>query len=147
MCVPTLWSWRSSTGYSCLLSLRRLPIGTVKLDRAFVAGLGRHHADRAIVTAMVQLAHALGMRACAEGVERYEQLDRLGELGCDLAQGYLLGRPMPGPAFAALVAAGDRGAARKVPRRGPVPAGALAASGAIPREFPPMGEAPRFARA
>lgn len=105
------------TGYSCLLYLRRLPIGTVKLDCAFVSGLGRDHADRAIVTAMVQLAHALGMRTCAEGVESYEQLGLLRELGCDLAQGYLLGRPMPGPEFAALVAAGAGSAWPEGPRR------------------------------
>jgi EAL domain-containing protein (putative c-di-GMP-specific phosphodiesterase class I) len=81
------------TGYSSLLYLRRFPVQILKLDRAFVAGLGRNDTDTAIVRSTIELAHSLGMRAHAEGIERPEQLDLLWAMGCDLGQGYLWGRP------------------------------------------------------
>ena len=78
------------TGYS---SLRDLPVAAVKIDRSFVGQLGSSQGDTAIVAAIVSLAHALGIDAIAEGVESEEQAERLRELGCELAQGYLFGAP------------------------------------------------------
>ena len=67
----------------------------LKIDRSFVAGLGRDDEDSAIVAAIVQMAQTLGLTVIAEGVERQEQLERLRELGCDRAQGRLIAEPMP----------------------------------------------------
>jgi EAL domain-containing protein (putative c-di-GMP-specific phosphodiesterase class I) len=83
------------TGYSSLLYLRQFPVTVLKLDRAFVAGLGRHAEDEAIVHASIGLAHALGLQASAEGVEDPGQLAVLVEMGCDLAQGYHWSPPAP----------------------------------------------------
>jgi|GEM_PF-1608659 len=77
------------TGYSSLGYLKRFPFDLLKIDQAFVAGLGTAHADDAIVLATAQMAHALDMRVVAEGVETIRQRDRARELGCDLAQGFL----------------------------------------------------------
>ncbi len=81
------------TGYSSLQYLRNLPIDRLKVDQGFVAGLGVNGADTAIVASTIALAHALGLKAIAEGVETNEQLALLREMGCDFAQGYLLSRP------------------------------------------------------
>nr|WP_246344772.1 EAL domain-containing protein [Conexibacter arvalis] len=81
------------TGYSSFARLRRLPIGIIKIDREFVAGLGADPDADAIVTAMVGLAQGLGLLVTAEGVETPEQLSALSELGCTHVQGHLLGRP------------------------------------------------------
>jgi len=83
------------TGYASLTHLRRLPLTFVKIDQSFVAGLETDDEDRRIVSAVVDLAKNLGLRSIAEGVETAGQLTRLRELGCDQAQGYLLGRPLP----------------------------------------------------
>jgi EAL domain-containing protein (putative c-di-GMP-specific phosphodiesterase class I) len=82
------------TGYSSLLYLRRFPIDTLKLDRAFVAGVTANETDRAIVGSTVELAHSLEMLAIAEGVETPEQLAAVRELDCDFAQGYLWSPPL-----------------------------------------------------
>jgi PAS domain S-box-containing protein len=81
------------TGYSSLQYLRNLPIDRLKVDQGFVAGLGINGADTAIVASTIALAHALGLRSIAEGVETIEQLTLLRKMGCDFAQGYLLSRP------------------------------------------------------
>jgi EAL domain-containing protein (putative c-di-GMP-specific phosphodiesterase class I)/CheY-like chemotaxis protein len=83
------------TGYSSLLYLRRFPVTILKLDRFFVSGLGRDADDAAIVKSTIDLAHALGITALAEGVEQQEQLEILLDMGCDLAQGYLWSPPVP----------------------------------------------------
>jgi len=83
------------TGYSSLSYLRRFPLDVLKIDRSFVAGLGRDDEDLAIVTAIVQMARTLGLTVVAEGVERPEQLERLRELECELVQGRLIAEPMP----------------------------------------------------
>jgi EAL domain-containing protein (putative c-di-GMP-specific phosphodiesterase class I) len=88
------------TGYSSLAYLRRFPVELLKVDRAFVDGLGAESGDvedRAIVAAVVSLAHTLGMKAIAEGVETTEQLSELRALGCDMAQGFLISKPLPAP--------------------------------------------------
>jgi diguanylate cyclase (GGDEF)-like protein len=83
------------TGYGSLEYLRDLPVHELKLDRTFVRRLARGTADAAIVTSTVELAHALGLRMVAEGVEDTAALDLLRELGVDLVQGYHLCRPGP----------------------------------------------------
>ncbi|MHB8508115.1 MAG: EAL domain-containing protein [Candidatus Dormibacteria bacterium] len=83
------------TGYSSLMYLRQFPVQQVKLDRFFVSGLGRNPDDTTIVRAVIELAHALGIKALAEGVETPGQLAALREMGCDLAQGYLWSPAVP----------------------------------------------------
>jgi diguanylate cyclase (GGDEF)-like protein len=82
-------------GHSSLAYLKRLPVDELKIDRAFVAGLADDRSDAAIVRSTIAIARDLGLRTVAEGVEDQEAWDRLAVLGCDLAQGFLLGRPMP----------------------------------------------------
>jgi diguanylate cyclase (GGDEF)-like protein/PAS domain S-box-containing protein len=83
------------TGYSSLAYLKRMPAHTVKLDRSFVSGLPADRDDAAITQAVIALSHSLSMQVVAEGVETDAQLDFLRRVGCDQAQGYLIGRPMP----------------------------------------------------
>ncbi len=75
------------TGYSSLVDLRRLPIGALKLDRSLVAGLGHNAEDRVILQALVDLAHNLGLRTVADGVESHAQMEQLSAIRCDYAQG------------------------------------------------------------
>ncbi|MCW2609649.1 MAG: hypothetical protein JWM15_895 [Cryptosporangiaceae bacterium] len=96
------------TGYSALSYLQRLALDFVKIDRSFVTPLGDNPQTGAIVGAIIDLAHALGLSVVAEGVETEEQLRILRELGCDVAQGFLMGKPMPKDEFEALVATGQR---------------------------------------
>jgi EAL domain-containing protein (putative c-di-GMP-specific phosphodiesterase class I) len=82
------------TGYSSLMQLRQLPFNEVKVDRAFVSDIATSRDSRLIVEAIANLAHGLGLTATAEGVETVEQLRTVAELGCDLAQGYLISPPL-----------------------------------------------------
>jgi diguanylate cyclase (GGDEF)-like protein/PAS domain S-box-containing protein len=84
------------TGYSSLGYLKRLPAHEIKIDRSFVADMAAHDRDRAIVRSTIDLGHNLGLAAVAEGVEDQRTLDLLSGLGCDLAQGFFLSRPLPG---------------------------------------------------
>jgi predicted signal transduction protein with EAL and GGDEF domain len=92
------------TGVSSLAHLRRLPVDVLKIDRSFIAELGRGEADREIVGGVIDLARRLGMQTVAEGVETEEQLRILRELGCDLVQGFLLARPLPADQLARVLA-------------------------------------------
>lgn len=83
------------TGFSSLSHLKNVPAHAVKIDKSFVDGLPHDGNDAAITQAVIGMAHALNMKVVAEGVETQEQLATLGSYGCDEAQGYLLGRPMP----------------------------------------------------
>jgi diguanylate cyclase (GGDEF)-like protein len=81
------------TGYSGLSYLRRLPISELKIDQSFVSGIATNELDRSIVASTIELAHRVGLRVVAEGVENRLVLDVLRAMGCDEAQGYFLGKP------------------------------------------------------
>jgi len=83
------------TGYSSLAYLKRFPVNTVKIDRAFVRDLDHDEDGRAIANAIISLAHSLSMKTIAEGVETEVQASLLAKHGCDEIQGYMIGRPMP----------------------------------------------------
>jgi len=87
------------TGYSSLLYLKGLPIDRLKVDRSFVSGLGSPDQDPSIIATVIDLAHKLGLRVVAEGVETDDELRAVGAMGCDEAQGFLLGRPAPARSF------------------------------------------------
>jgi EAL domain-containing protein (putative c-di-GMP-specific phosphodiesterase class I) len=81
------------TGYSSFQHLKDFPIDKIKIDRSFVANLGRSEQDRAIVASVISMASTLGIDVVAEGVETEAQADLLRELGCPMAQGYYFGAP------------------------------------------------------
>ncbi len=81
------------TGYLSLSRLRRFPVDYLKIDRSFVGGLGKDPDDTALVSEIVSLAHSLGLKVVAEGVDTAEQLARLREMGCEFAQGYYFSKP------------------------------------------------------
>ena len=83
------------TGYSSLLYLKRLPANELKIDRGFVRDLSSDNDDAAIISAIVALGRTLNLSIVAEGVETQEQKEFLTAIGCDVLQGYLIGRPMP----------------------------------------------------
>ena len=82
------------TGYSSLNYLRQYPIGTVKIDRTFLEEVPQNPASATLVETIVVMAHALGKRVVAEGIETVEQLEFLRERRCDIAQGFYLARPL-----------------------------------------------------
>ena len=92
------------TGYSSLLYLRRYPIRTLKLDRAFVSGLGQSLNDEAICDSVIRLAHAIGAGSIGEGIETVEQLAALRSLGCDQGQGFLWSPGVPAHELADVLA-------------------------------------------
>jgi diguanylate cyclase (GGDEF)-like protein len=81
-------------GYSSLSYLHRLPVDEVKIDRSFVVDMDRNHNDAVIVRSIIDLAHNLGLRSVAEGIETSTSMERLIALGCDFGQGFYLGQPM-----------------------------------------------------
>ncbi|MEV4596259.1 EAL domain-containing protein [Amycolatopsis sp. NPDC049253] len=83
------------TGYSSLAQLRRMTLDTLKIDRSFITGIADSRDAAAIVASIIAMAHAVGLTVVAEGVETAEELALLRQLGCDQAQGYHLGRPLP----------------------------------------------------
>ena len=91
------------TGFSSLAYLRELPVNELKLDRAFLAAAADDHRAVAIIRSTIELAHSLGLRMVAEGVETREGLALISDLGCDVAQGYFLGRPAPASSMFGLV--------------------------------------------
>jgi EAL domain-containing protein (putative c-di-GMP-specific phosphodiesterase class I) len=103
-------------GYSSLVYLKRFPVDLLKVDRSFVNGLGQNSDDAAIVRSVIELAHAFGIAAVAEGIETRRHLEILQELGCSFGQGYLWSpaRPpadidamLPSPAMTPGSASGD----------------------------------------
>jgi diguanylate cyclase (GGDEF)-like protein/PAS domain S-box-containing protein len=91
------------TGYSSLNYLKKLPVDKMKIDRSFVVDIGVHPGNEAIITAIVDLGHSLGMKVNVEGIETESQLEFLKQAGVDELQGYLVGRPMPAEDMAALL--------------------------------------------
>jgi len=83
------------TGYSSLSRLKKLPVSELKIDRSFISDMMRNPDDEVIVHSTIELAHNLGLSVTAEGVENRETYTRLAELSCDVAQGYLISKPLP----------------------------------------------------
>ena len=100
------------TGYSSLANLKRLPVDGIKIDKSFVIDMPHDASDAAIVRSTIDLAHNLGLRVVAEGVESHQAWTRLDELGCDLAQGFYVSRPLPASDLGRLLT--ERVAARPV---------------------------------
>ena len=84
------------TGFSSLAFLQRVAVNEIKIDRSFVIAMTSSESDGAIVRATIELAHGLGVRVVAEGVETMDHVVALQGLGCDVAQGWHYGRPAPG---------------------------------------------------
>ncbi|MBX9755541.1 MAG: EAL domain-containing protein [Pseudomonadaceae bacterium] len=88
------------TGYSSMAQLKRLPVHELKIDKSFVSDLLSNPDDEIIVRSTIELAHNMGLKVVAEGVETQAVLEQLDRLGCDIAQGYLLSKPLAPAAFA-----------------------------------------------
>ena len=116
------------TGYSSLCYLQQFPVDVVKIDQGFVAQLGRDRASQAIVAAIVDLAHTLGLSVVAEGVETARQYENVAALGCDACQGHYFARPMSANALGALMRGSQPSKPGANPRL-PVLAGASQARG------------------
>jgi len=86
------------TGFSSMVQLVRLPFSEIKVDKSFVMQAQNSSESRSVIKSIVELGHSLGLLVTAEGVENLKTLDYLNSLGCDLAQGYFIARPMPGEA-------------------------------------------------
>jgi len=99
-----VWLDDFGTGFSGLSHLRRVPVDGVKIDRSFIADMLRDPDDLALTTAIIAMAHSLGITVVAEGVEKEGQFNLLRERGCDLAQGYWLGYPVTAAEFTQLIA-------------------------------------------
>lgn len=87
------------TGYSSLARLKKLPIHNVKMDQEFIKTMKKHSEEEVIVKSIIDLAHTLGLKIIAEGIETKEQKDILKEVECDFGQGYYLGKPMTAEGF------------------------------------------------
>jgi len=87
------------TGYSSLSRLKKLPVNELKIDQSFIKDMNESADDQIIVRSIIDLAHNLGLTVVAEGVETKEILERLNKLGCDIAQGYYISRPIPAVEF------------------------------------------------
>ncbi len=97
------------TGYSSMSYLKRFAVDKLKIDKSFIRELGADNDDQAIVTAIIQMAHSLGMTTIAEGVETDGQRSFLQQHGCDQIQGFLCSRPLPAEQFEAFVRGGGGG--------------------------------------
>ena len=92
-------------GYSCLAQLKRLPVDEVKIDRSFISNLDQDSDGQVIVRSTIDLAHNLGLEVVAEGVETQSEWDLLVGWSCDVAQGYLISKPIPEADMTAQLAA------------------------------------------
>jgi diguanylate cyclase (GGDEF)-like protein len=96
------------TGYSSLYYLKRIPADTIKIDKSFIEGVSAKADDRAIVRAVIELTATLGKQTVAEGIETENQFVAIRELGCDLAQGYWIGRPVAAAGFVEAMSAANQ---------------------------------------
>jgi EAL domain-containing protein (putative c-di-GMP-specific phosphodiesterase class I) len=96
------------TGQSTLDYLKKIPANEIKIDQSFVKGIVDNRSDRLMVQSTISLAHSLGRKVVAEGVEHRDILDVLGELDCDIAQGFAIGRPMSLDSLIKRVSSGRR---------------------------------------
>ena len=112
------------TGYFSVAYLNRLPIDEIKIDRSFVSAMAAHEEDEIVVRSTIDLGHNLGLRVVAEGVETRAVMERLAQFGCDVTQGYYLGRPMPAEELASWLdqhpATGGPGTRKRKFREDPV---------------------------
>ena len=104
------------TGYSSLSRLRRIPVDTLKIDRAFISNMESDPENREIVRAIIMLAHNLGLKVVAEGTETEEQINLLKQLNCEMAQGYFFSRPADDQAMLKLLASNHSARAASVGR-------------------------------
>jgi EAL domain-containing protein (putative c-di-GMP-specific phosphodiesterase class I) len=104
------------TGYSSLSRLRRIPVDTLKIDRAFISHMDRDLESREIVRIIIMLAHNLGLKVVAEGTETQEHINLLKQLNCEMAQGYFFSRPGDDQAMLALLGSDHRARAASVGR-------------------------------
>ncbi len=95
------------SGYSSLAYLKQLAVNELKIDRAFVVGMETDQKNLAIIRSTIELGHNLGLSVTAEGVETTQELEQLRQMGCDLAQGYRIGRPMTPQAFEQWLTSGE----------------------------------------
>ena len=98
-----VWLDDFGTGYSSLSHLRRVQVDGLKIDRSFITDLLRDPDDLALTSAIIAMAHSMGIVVVAEGVEKQGQYELLRERDCDLVQGYWLGHPMSAAEFAKLI--------------------------------------------
>ncbi|WAW92920.1 EAL domain-containing protein [Xanthomonas citri pv. malvacearum] len=101
-----VWLDDFGTGFSGLSHLRQVPVDGVKIDKSFIADLQRDPDDLALTTAIINMAHSLGITVVAEGIEQEAQFNLLRERGCDLGQGYWFSRPLSPVGMVKLIAAG-----------------------------------------
>ena len=92
------------TGYSSLSRLRRIPVDTLKIDRAFIMNMDTDPENREIVRTIIMLAHNLGLKVVAEGTETEKHVDQLKQLNCEMAQGYYFSKPADDKAMLKLLA-------------------------------------------
>ena len=104
------------TGYSSLSYLKKLPVTTIKIDKSFVIHMIASANDATIVRSTIDLAHDLGLKVVAEGVEDSDIWDSLVELGCDVAQGYYMSRPLPAPEMTQWLRKSEWGLGKSMPK-------------------------------
>jgi len=122
------------TGYSSLGQLRALPVDIVKIDRSFIGEIDDELSGTPVFGAVIAMAHNLGLAVVAEGVETHEQFSALRRLGCDVAQGFLLSRPLPPAELHLLLAF-------RAPFAGVAPGPLVPGAGATPGRRAVVGEA------
>ena len=133
------------TGFSSLSVLQQFPIQRIKIDRAFVQGLGQSGDDRSLVRTIIAMARSMALDLVAEGVETIEQLEALRELGCDKAQGFLISRPVPADAMRSTTVALDEMATLSLFASSPARVDVAVAPRAVAELVPARRQEPQFA--